>query len=503
MMFFSKTVLGIDISNKQINMALLKKEGNNVKMLKSASGPIPNGVIKSGNIEEPAVLAKAIKKLKAKNGIHTRRTAISLVANPVLMQILELPANNSTNIRQFVRNEIKQYAVLPRKKVAVDFCGIKSSAKSGGRQILVAAANSQKIADTIGAMGRCGLRVDSVEPASLAYLRACSAKKIVQKFGRNLLFAIVQENVFTLYLFRNQTLDFVRTKNMEGNILQSDEGCEWLAEEINTVLQFYELEILDKRDAWEITIVTSVAAQTVKEKLEQQLTNIKGMELNVRTWEDAYLDTPVAGAGNIGKPSAVAAGLAMKLLDFPGCGLNINLLPSEVTETRTVERQMLTIANIAAVIFFLVVTSIGFVNMRLSKVNDELARKAKTKFAGNDNTGELISEQAKLRKQIGDASARLEKVNGVLRPDSFLRWGEVLEEVRLVVPKTVQITSLTSADNSSIQLDGRAFSYEAVRLFAGALNSQKSIMSASLAGTAADDEKNGLINYTINCLLNR
>jgi type IV pilus assembly protein PilM len=503
MMFFSKTVLGIDISNRQINMALLKKDGNNVRMLKSASGPIPNGVIKNGNIEEPAVLAKAIKRLKAKNGIHTRRTAISLVANPVLMQILELPANNSTNIRQFVRNEIKQYAVLPRKKVAVDFCGIKSSGKSGGRQILVAAANSQKIADTIGAMGRCGLHVDSVEPASLAYLRACSAKKIVQKFGRNLLFAIVQENVFTLCLFRNQTLDFVRTKNMEGNILQSDEGCEWLAEEINTVLQFYELEILDKRDAWEITIVTSVAAQTVKEKLEQQLTNVKGMELNIRTWEDAYLDTPVAGADNIGKPSAVAAGLAMKLLDFPGCGLNINLLPSEITETRTVEKQMLTIANIAAVIFFLVVVSIGFVNMRLNKVNDELARKAKTKFARNDNTHELISEQAELKKQIGDVSARLEKVNDVLRPDSFLRWGEVLEEVRLVVPKTVQMTSLASADNSSMQLDGRAFSYEEVRLFADALNSQKRIKSASLAGTAADDEKNGLINYTINCLLNR
>ena len=63
-MFFSKTVLGIDISDKQINLAMLRKDGNSVRLLKAAGGPVPDGAIRNGNVEEPAVLAKAIKRLK-------------------------------------------------------------------------------------------------------------------------------------------------------------------------------------------------------------------------------------------------------------------------------------------------------------------------------------------------------------------------------------------------------------------------------------------------------
>ena len=503
MMFFSKTALGIGISDKQINMVLLKKVGNGVKLLRSASGPIPDGVIKNGNIEEPALLAKAIKRLKAKNGIRARRTAISLVANPVLTQILELPMNNMTNIRQFIRNEIKQYAVLPRKKVAVDFCGIKSSGKVGFRRALVVAAGSQKIADAVKAMNSSGMNVESVEPASLAYLRACSEKKISQKFGRNLLFAIVYENVFTLCLFRNQALDFIRTKRVEGNILQTEEGCEWLAEEINAVLQFYELEILDKRDEWEINIVTSIPADVVREKIKPLLSNMEKAEFNVRTWDDACLDVPIADANGANSFPAVAAGLAMRLFDFPGCGLNINLLPSEIAETKSVEKQVLVFANIAAAVFFLMVVSIGLVNMKVENVSGDIEQRAKTKFIQNKNTHKLLVEQTLLKKQIEDVSAKLEKADVILKPGSFLHWGHILEDVRLVIPKTVQLTSLAGLDNSRMQLEGKALSYEAVRLFTETLNSCRSIKSASLVGTTADEEKNGMVKYTINCLLNR
>ena len=503
MMFFSKTALGIDISNKQINMVLLKKNGNGVKLLKSVSGPIPDGVIKNGNIEEPVVLAKAIKRLKARNRIRSRQTAITLSANPVIMQILELPMNNPTNIRQFVRDEIKQYAVLPRKKVAMDFCGIKSSGKMNGHRALVVAANGQKIADALGAMRRCGLNIEDVEPASLAYLRACSAKKISQKFGKNLLFAIVHENVFTLCLFRNQALDFIRTKRVEGNILQSEEGCEWLAEEINAVLQFYELEILDKRDEWEITIVTSIRTDIVREKIKPLLTNMKGVELNVRTLDDAYLDTPIAGGSGAEKFSAVAAGLAMKFFDFPGSGLDINLLPPEISEIRAVEKQVLVFANIAAAVFFLMVVSVGLVNRKAQKVSDNIEQRTKMKLIQNDDTHKLLVEQASLKKRIEDISTRLEKTNVVLKPDSFLRWGQILEDVRLAIPMTAQLTSLVSTDNLSVQLEGKAVSYEVVRLFTDTLNSRKSIKSASLAGTAANEEKNELVRYAINCLLNK
>ena len=75
-MFRPKTALGIDVSDGRINLALLKKSANSVKLLKTAAAPLPDGAIKDGNIEDAMVLAKAIKKLKAQNRIRSHPTAI-------------------------------------------------------------------------------------------------------------------------------------------------------------------------------------------------------------------------------------------------------------------------------------------------------------------------------------------------------------------------------------------------------------------------------------------
>ena len=48
MKFKAATALGIDITNGMINLALLKSGKNSVKLLKAASAPVPEGVIKNG-----------------------------------------------------------------------------------------------------------------------------------------------------------------------------------------------------------------------------------------------------------------------------------------------------------------------------------------------------------------------------------------------------------------------------------------------------------------------
>ena len=66
----SKTALGIDISDGRINLALLKQNAKGIELLKAASGPVPDGAVKDGNVEEPVILSKAIKELKTRNKIR-------------------------------------------------------------------------------------------------------------------------------------------------------------------------------------------------------------------------------------------------------------------------------------------------------------------------------------------------------------------------------------------------------------------------------------------------
>lgn len=498
-MLRTKIALGIDISDGLINLALLKKRKNGVKLLKVASGPVPDGAIKNGNIEDATALARAIKKLKAGNRIRAQHAALSLVANPVLMQILDLPEDVPGNIREFVRDEVKHYAILPRRNVAIDFCGIGSSVRSGGRRVLVVAADSQKITDATKALNRAGLNIDAIEPAMVAYIRACYAKKIAERFDRNLLFAILQKDVFSLCLFRNQTLCLVRTKRLEPDIRESDKCCEWVAEEINAVLQFYELETFDKRDKWEVTLVTGICNGSVKQKIASLGANVETVELEVRTPGNAYLDTPVADTNRDGKPSAIAVGLAMKLLDFPGGNLNVNLLPPEIIKAKLAEKQTLVVANVAVLILFLMILSIGFFSVKGKKAKVVVEQKRQMQLSQDIQA--LVKEQALLSRQVANISENLDRMNAVLSTGPFLRWGPVLNDIKLAIPKTVQITNLFSKNNSKMLLEGRALSSEAVYVFVDMLNACEHIKSASLIGTKTDSRSGGLVRYSINCLL--
>ena len=475
--------MGINISDGRITLALLRKNKSGVKLLKAAGCPVPDGAIKNGNIEDAKALAKAIKKLKTKNRIHSHRTAFCLVANPTLIQILDLPKDARNNARQFVHNEVKHYAVLPIKKAAVDFCGIKSSAKSPDRRVLVVATDRQKITAASTTFNKEGLNIDAIEPAWMAYIRACYAKKIVGTFDTNRLFAIVCDGTLTLSLFRSQRLDFVRTERIEPETLQSEEYPQWLADKINAVIKFYDIESSDKQNKWHVTLVTDISAWSVPETTESLKAKLSRLNLEVRTLEHVHL--------------TMAVGLAMKLLNVPGPGLNIDLLPQELIEAKASEKQTLMIANIAAAIIFLLILSAGFLITKGKRVNAHIEQNSRSAFS----TPELLKEKELLQGQITDLSEKLDVTRNALSNGSTLKWGRILSEIRRVTPKTARLTALHSSDNSRMLLDGQALSYGAVYLFVDALGTCQNIESASLIGTEKNNGPGALVKYSIHCSL--
>ncbi len=494
-----RTALGVDLSDSRINLALLKKHGDSIKLLKAAGCPVPDGAIKDGNIENPAALARAIKKLKARNGIRVHPTAISLIANPTLIQILDLPKDAPGNVRQFVHNEVKHYAMLPIKKAAVDFCGIKSSSRSGNRRALVVATDGQKVTTVAKVLNRQGLNIEAIEPAWTAYTRACYTKKISGKSNTNILFATVFDGILTLSLFKDQNLDFIRVKPIEPESSQSEEYFEWLGEEIDEVLKFYKFGTTKKSDKWQVIIVTNICSGIAEKKAELLGTRFVSVELQIRTPVNAYLDTPVADEIGKSEPSAGAIGLAMGLLNVPGPGLNINLLPSEVITAKSREKQTLLIANIAAVVFTMMIVCIGFLQAKAEKVTADIRQQEQTQVT--HDTQRLLKEQAVLEKQITEIKSKLELMNNVLDTDPVLMWNKILNDIGVAIPETVRITEIFSSENSNISLNGQALSYEAVYSFIEALSAGKNIKSASLIGSQNHGRSNGLVEYSINCSL--
>lgn len=499
----TKTALGIDISAQQINLALLKKGRKGPVLLKYGSAPVPEGAMENGGIKDAAALANAIKELKSSNGIRTAQAAVSLFTKPVIVQIMGVPKQIPSNIGQFIQEQVRHFAVLPGNKIAFDFSGVGRAAsdKNLASRLLVAAADERKIADIVGVCNQAGLAVEAIEPPVLAYARALYAEKIAGKFDRNVLIAILQEDVLTLCVFRKQTIDFVRTKSVDKEKTEPDEFSQWLADQINMVIQFYDVEAADSSGKWETVVVTD-SEQLPAGAWQALKAGVTGADTQLLTGEDVCRTAVVAESGEgadsrqAGSPSPVAIGLAMKLLDKDAHRLGVNLLPQQVIRLRSTQRALLVTANIIAALFLLMALATTWPNWKVNEINESISRK-KANLSGDTNA--LVREQETLNKQIKAVSNKLDQINGVLGSRRDTDWPTLLNDIAEKIPKIVRITALSGVTNSGMTLRGLALSNEAVYLFADMLNSSEHIISAAIAETSIDDK--GFIKYEIRCAL--
>jgi Tfp pilus assembly protein PilN len=249
-----------------------------------------------------------------------------------------------------------------------------------------------------------------------------------------------------------------------------------------------------------VEIVTDECDRILKEKMDMLhllLTEVAG--LKIRTFEEASVDTPLANPDAAAGASAVAVGLAMKLLQSGDFTPAVNLLPLKLLEAKSEKKLSLVIANIAAVVFLLMILSISLFSMKVEQLNRNTDRKIRTEAIENMRT--LSHERTLLDEQVKDASQRLSNMSAAVRSGYFLRWDRVLAQVAHAIPRNVRICSFSSDGGSMITFEGQALSYEAVELFLDMLSRCEHIKSASLAGTEKDSESNKWIKYTIGCSL--
>lgn len=492
----AKTALGVDISEGLINLALLKQSAKGIKLVRTASGPVPDGAIEDGRIEEPVSLAKAIRELKKRHRMQAKECAVSLSISPVITCILKTPEGTPTNVGKFVRDELKSYVALSGREISFDFCGIRSKHGSGGR-LLVAAADDEEVTALIRTYIRAGLNVEKAEPALLAYIRALYAERIEGRFDCNVLVALLYGSTLALCVFIKETLEVVRVEDISAEKTEPDELCRRLAAEINTIIRFYEVEVVDAVDKWEITVFAD--GVRLPDHAEASLRNeTPNADLEVRAGENAYEDVIDNPNGCRKEQSALPISLAMGLLNVLETGLKLNLVPPESAEVKSAKKQLiLTTFIIVLAIPLLALLAGKGLSLLADKVHKGVDDKEQTDVS--QETVALLKEQKFLERQIELLSKRPDGLSAILGSRQFVDWASILDDVKSRTPKTVRITALRNNGKAAMSLEGLALSYEAARLFVKKLNESDCIGMASLSEATREDEVGGLVTYTINC----
>lgn len=503
MIFENKKALGIDITETAISMALLEKQANGVKLIKAASGPIPAGAIKDGKIEDAALLANAVKKLKNHNRMGASRTAVSLFTGPTVMQIMDIPRQLPSNLGNFIYDQVKHFAVLLGRKIALDFCSVSpvTSDEEIASHVLTVATDGEQINEFVTMFRQAGIEIDNIEPPLLASVRTLYEQNIVGKFDTNVLVAVLRDSGLALCVFKKQVIDLVRTRDIREDEVEPQNICEWVAEQINTVIKSYEIDSLNGFGPWEIIVAADSAylpdnAENIL-KANVSKSNIQFLT-NDNLCQTALLNQycDISHLRQIKNTSPAAIGLALKLLDVNKDNLRINLNPQDIVQQRKTQRRLLVTANIIAVIVIITALALHGPARKVDKINEKLSS---DKIPVLNDMNKIIEKRSELNSKIRNLSGNLGKINNAVGGRSEIYWPDLLREIARQRPKSVLITGFSGGADSKINITGVALSNEDVYSLVDILNKLELIETAQIIQTKKDNENSRFINYEIRC----
>jgi Tfp pilus assembly protein PilN len=499
MMLGAKTSLGIDISDTRISVALVRQVNGQIRLVKAVDGPVPQNAVVDGNIADSAALAKAVKAILAQNKIKRRKAVVSLVAKPILSQILELPEGIPGNLGQFIQSEIKRSPALSGREPVCDFCGVSRSGRKDTGRVFVVATDQEKIASMLRTTGLASVEPLSIEPAILASIRALYAKKIAGKYNSNIVFAFFHGPVLTVCVFRKEELDFIRRIDLTAEMDDPDKCIARCKDEINAVVQFYEVEVASDADGdWEFIVAlnqSAVDADTLDLALQREL----GQNVHVCSETTIQADTGITVNESITKVSIVALGLAMSPFDVPPQNIKIDLLPIEAEEVKSTKKVALITANVAAVILLGMCLTAGFVRFQLKKTQKVLEERKHSDAV--NNVEKLLKKQREVNMQIAELTEKRDGMSEVFNDIDIDNWPEILDEIRKKTPLDLYVTKLACLDSTTFLIEGNALSFNSIRVFAGLLNQSPTIQSATVTERKKNNREQGFITYSIKCSL--
>ncbi len=497
--FIGKTSCGIDISGERISVAILKQINDEMKLHKAFDGPVPKGAVIDGNITDPVMLGQAIRRLLKKNKARVSKATFSLIARPVLTQIIDLPAEMPANIGQFIQSEIRHSAFLAGKDSHYDYCGLGDGGPESIERVFVSATETEKIMAIVKSASAADIEVEAIEPSVISAARALYSKKVAGTYDSNVLVAFIHGSVLSICVFRNTSLDFVRCIDTGGSIDGSEESIGRCTEEFNAVIQYYDVEVDDSRsDKWELIVALDDAAGNIND-LEFFLQKKLGRPVTIYPPSTIYNITSVVENPSIDSASVFAVGLAMRSFENSGLRVNINMMPPVAEEARVNKKLALVTANFAALVVLIMFLAAGIINYRLGKAQAFMAQRASDD--SGDSIENLLDRQRAVNEQIATLSGQRSGMGMVYDSDSTGKWAGILDDIRKNTPKALDIRQMRSDGDSNLEMRGSSLKFKSIYQFAELLGESDYIASASVVETNKDNHMQNIVSYVIRCEL--
>jgi type IV pilus assembly protein PilM len=166
--------IGLDIGSSSIRAVEVRRGKEDYSLTNFGQVPLPEGVVRGGTVQDPAVVTTALKQLWAACKFDTKQVTLG-VTHPQLMvremSVSNLPAKEMNKSLPF---QVRDMLPLAVDRSLLDFHPLEDPGDSPTVRGLLIAMPKEAVMTIVQAAEKAGLHVNGVDLASFALLRAAS-----------------------------------------------------------------------------------------------------------------------------------------------------------------------------------------------------------------------------------------------------------------------------------------------------------------------------------------
>ncbi|SDH09780.1 pilus assembly protein PilM [Nitrosomonas sp. Nm132] len=215
----SPQLLGVDISSssvKMIELSMVNKAENTLRLESYAIEPMPKEAILDGNINNLEVVGDSIRRAWKRMGTRVKNIALALPAAAVITKIIVVPAGQREDDLAFqVETEANQYIPFALDEVNLDFQVVRAIPDHPDEvEVMIAASRKEKVEDRVAAAFIAGLKATVMD---VEHFAAQTAFELIERQlpegGKDQVIALVDIGASITHLNVLYNGEFVYTRD--------------------------------------------------------------------------------------------------------------------------------------------------------------------------------------------------------------------------------------------------------------------------------------------------
>jgi type IV pilus assembly protein PilM len=170
----TKNVVGLDIDPSGVTAVEVSANGR-LTIQRAAVAPLEEGIARDGEIVDVEGLSTALRDLWKSNRRLGKRVRIGLASQRIVVRIIEMPViDDPKELATAIQFHAQEHIPMPLESAVLDHVPLDIVDDGDGprRRIMLVAARRETVERVAAAVRNAGLRVEGIDLASFAMIRA-------------------------------------------------------------------------------------------------------------------------------------------------------------------------------------------------------------------------------------------------------------------------------------------------------------------------------------------